>query len=143
MNEYIKQAKDFLKATDAQIDMQQIRPNLAFRPNWATEDSIQHGFEYRVALSRGDKDYRFSFWDSISNAQSNKRPTVYDILACLSGSIYCPETFEEFVNAYCEDISTVAAYKNAKQAYNGIKEESKALHNLFTEAELEQLGEIN
>lgn len=148
MNEYVKQAKEFLKVTNSEIKMQQIKPGVAQRPSWATDKKIQHGFEYRVALIRNnqnghfEKDYRFSFWDSIANAQANKRPTEYDILACLSGSIYCPETFDDFIAEYGYEIASHDDYKRARATYKGVKAESEALHNLYTEKELQILGEI-
>jgi hypothetical protein len=75
MTEYDKQAKDFLKSTDAQLIMQEIRPELCFRPLWATEDKAQHGAEYRMSLIRGNlggeyRDYRFSFWGSLQGARA-------------------------------------------------------------------------
>lgn len=136
MSEYDKQAKDFLKATGTELIMQQIRPEVANRPSWATEEKIQHGYEYRVALVRNGKDYRFSFWDSIANAERNKKPTAYDILACLNPSH--ATTFQEFCDEYGYD-------SDSRQVFNQwqeVEKETKALHNLFSEAELDQLGEI-
>ena len=147
MNEYIKQAQDFLKATNSRITMQQIRPELAQRPTWAEEGKISHGHEYRVAIIRNEgnadmKDYRFTFWDSVNNAQNYKRPSVYDILATLSGSIYAPDTLDDFISEYGYEIDGKKSYDKVRATFKGVRSESKALKNLFTDEELEQLAEI-
>jgi len=138
MNEYTKQAKEFMKKTGVQIDMQQIRPNLAFRPLWATDGKVQHGLEYRVSIYKidGSADYRFTFWDSIHNAETNKRPTVYDILASLNPTH--ATSFDEFCDEYGYDRDSIKALETWKE----VEEESKALHKLFTEKELDMLAEI-
>ena len=98
MNEYTKQAKDFLKSTGAQLVMHRIPSDFTIRPEWAEEGKISHGFEYRIALINKDQQkYVFSFWDSIANAQENKRPSQYGVLAALD--TYTDETtsFDDFV----------------------------------------------
>ncbi len=66
-----------------------------------------------------------------------KAPTAYDVLAALTKSD--PGTFENF----CDDFGYSTDSKNAEKTYNAIVNEYLNVYKLFTDAEIEQLQEIN
>lgn len=120
-----------------------------------------HGLEYTVTLSReGRKPYTFSFWSSINDSYKREvqriqsfgggravacpstaiKPTAYDILACLSGSIdaHCQD-FEDWAN----DLGYDPDSRKAEKVYNAVCAESRALSRMFSDSELDVLREIN
>lgn len=65
MNEYDKQAQDFLTKTETTISIVEAVPQDA--PAWAKGE--KHGIKYSVTLKNARHDYTFPFWDSIHNAE--------------------------------------------------------------------------
>lgn len=65
-----------------------------------------------------------------------KAPTAYDILACLQK--YPVYSFEDFCSEYGYDVDSRKAYKT----YKAVKREWENICILFTDAEIEQLREI-
>lgn len=66
MNEYEKQAKDFLLATNTTLEMVKAVPQKA--PLW-TKKGEKHGINYVVTLKNDRATYSFDFWNSIHNAE--------------------------------------------------------------------------
>lgn len=66
-----------------------------------------------------------------------KVPTAYDILSCLTK--YDPDTFENFCSEFGYDTDS----KKAEKTYNAVKDEYKNICTIFTDAEIEELQEIN
>lgn len=64
-------------------------------------------------------------------------PTLYDVLACLQK--YDVGTFEDFCGEFGYDTDSRKAFKT----YKAVIREYKNLERLYSEAELEQLREIN
>lgn len=80
-------------------------------------------------------------WDFLNNGKSDiihkpKKPTVYDILACLTK--YDPETFEDFCRALGYDTDS----RSAKKTYKAVVKEYLNVCKLFTDEEIEDLQEI-
>jgi len=65
-----------------------------------------------------------------------KEPSAYDVLACLT--TYDPETFKDFCNEFGYDNDSIKADK----VYIGVVNEFKSLQGLYSDEELEKLGEI-
>lgn len=66
------------------------------------------------------------------------RPTAYDILACISSDVNCPETFKDFCGDYgCEEDSI-----QALQTFRRCSRFAKRLREFFTKQEQEELSEI-
>lgn len=133
MNEYIEQAHKFLR--DSATTIQIKKADIQTAPRWSKDG--QHGYKYQVTLKRNRGNYTFDFWDSIANRQEDKKPTQYDILACLSvfeGSI------DDFVSTFGFDNSKVS---EVLDTYNAVVDQSLQLKHLFTAKQLEQLAEIN
>jgi hypothetical protein len=144
---YDKQANDFLD-----------RNGLKFRatlsdtkaPAWK-EPGEKSGHHYRVTLSRTFDNFNqatgvqppsrlvFDFWGSIADAENGRDPSAYDVLACISGDSYCADqSFAEWCGDYGEDVDSIRAL----QTFRRCSAFAKRLRAFFTEAELEQLSEI-
>lgn len=76
------------------------------------------------------------YTSSIDTIHYPKAPTPYSILACLTK--YDPGTFEDFCSEFGYDTDS----KKAEKTYNAVKEEYLNVCSLFSDAELEQLQEI-
>jgi len=63
-------------------------------------------------------------------------PTPYDVLACLTK--YDPGTFEDFCGEFGYDTDS----KSAEKTYNAVVNEWKNVQSLFSDAEIEELQEI-
>ena len=127
MNEYEKQAQDFLESTGTELTVEYVD----FKPYFPGDKEKRAVFEF--TLRRGDKQYKGTFGQSI--AAYDKEPTVYDILACLD----CWEgDFEDFCAEYGYSDDSI----NALNTYNAVIKQSNGLKELFTFDELEKLGEI-
>lgn len=135
MNDYIKQAKDFLDDTGTKLTMFRYPENVAPKANWGNS-----GYCYRVTLERENKPkYSFNFWDSKHNMLAHKKPTAYDILACLDTYVDTDMSIDDFASEYGytgEILKTI-------DTYNNCIEQTRKLKELFTTEQLEQLAEIS
>jgi len=66
MNEYKKQAEDFLTKTNTTLEVKRAEPQKS--PLWH-KDGETHGIHYSVTLENNNAKYTFDFWDSIKNAE--------------------------------------------------------------------------
>ena len=85
------------------------------------------------------KSYSGRFWDSIKNTEKRKKPTSYDILACLTS--FDPGSFEDFCMDYGYDNDSRKAldiYLNVQKEFSGI---CKVLNH--SQELLQELSEIN
>lgn len=88
---------------------------------------------YKLKLSRAGKSYTFKFGQSIADA--GRKPSMYDVLACLTK--YDPESFENFCSAYGYDTDS----RRAEKTYRAVVKEYEAVERLFGDI-LEELREI-
>lgn len=102
-------------------------------PDWGKDSP--HGIKYYVTIRKGDttSKIRFPFWDSLHNEQQGKKPSVYDVLACVASDLSMPQTADEVYSEFGEmkpsQCGTIAAW-------------ARKLNEFFTEAEREALSEI-
>jgi hypothetical protein len=142
-NKYDTQAEQFLTSNGIKF-----RATLSNTKTPAWGNDGKHGHHYRVTLysvctpDRGNHDTRrltFDFWSSISDQiKGIKTVRPYDVLACVSGDAYCPETFEDFCADYGYDSDSIKAL----QTFRRCSAFSKRLRAFFTAEELKQLQEI-
>ena len=185
INEYEKQAEDFLKETGTTFEIKFVKYDKYF-----PKDSDKRDI-YEFTLSRGSRKYTALFGNSIfhsgvkvflanrknpidvtdklntlqlKDARSGKRPsfavnnpldfpldfplvrtdrvtipeapTAYDVLACLTK--YDPGTFENFCSDFGYDDDSITAHRT----YEAVIKEWQGTQALFTDAELDQLQEI-
>lgn len=158
MNEYIKQAKDFLSQTGTTLEYIIIGDLL---PNWS-QDGDKPVKTLSVTLKNGKHTYNFNFhcsqfdtygpysdrYDAYSSTQEfrargkwrkamSKKEYHYDILACLN--VDHSEDFEDFCESFGYDSDSISG----RDVYLAVRKETKNLKRLWTEKELELLNEIN
>lgn len=126
--EYDMQANNFLTLTETTLEITR---------NEVVKKWGQYRWKYSCKLRRGHKTYTFPFFDSAANYEKDKRPSKYDILACLDTYDYISD-IEEFALEFGYDIYN----KETEKTYNACMKQSKKLHGLFTDKELEILAEI-
>ena len=135
--QYEEQAETFLKtyglrfvATAALVNRQ---------PPWA-DTAERHGKEWTISLSgkteTGLRRITFPFWNSI-NAGAEE-PSAYDVLACISSDVTCPQTFKEFCSEYGYEEDS----HKAEATFKRCKRLSDKLQAFFTAQEIEALQEI-
>ena len=138
MNNYEKQAKNFLEKTKTNI--QSKRAEQQTPPLWHKEGE-NYGYKYIITITREKtkQSYIFNYWDSIHNKEQKKlsTPTIYDILACLDG--YSPGAFQDFCDNFEYNNDSIIAEKT----YKAVVDQYFNLTSIFTTKELEQLNEIN
>ena len=112
-------------------------------PPWEAGQCV-HGDRYRITIRRRwsnpvsslnvGKSISFDFWGSQADMLANKRPTPYDVLACISSDAHAPtdpdEVGEEFGEMRPSQATAIARFAARLQAF-------------FTEEELEALSEIS
>lgn len=153
MNEYIKQATEFLQKTYSKMKIEYV--GLAVNKEWKEKEKR---CLYEITLTSPRGSMIFNFWDSIRNTkirtmpfdlynvQANKElaakkkaavPSVYDVLACLTKCD--PGTFEDFCSDYGYDEDS----RTAERVYFAVQKEYAQITRLFTPDQMEELAEIN
>jgi hypothetical protein len=134
-NEYHEQANKFL-----QMHGIKFRATLkdTKTPAWKQANE-KSGHHYRVTLSKPGKRIVFDFWGSIADAESGKKNIhAYEVLACISGEINCPESFEDFCAEYGYESDSIRAL----QTFRRCNAFAKRLRAFFADDEAEKLSEI-
>lgn len=156
MNEYEKQANDFLSKTGTTFTVKLLGNFPYF------DDDKESRDVYQVTLTRGKETYSFKFGQSLANsapAMEEKRkkhlerkgrnivfkkfnpelfpkiPTPYDVLSCVQK--YDIGTFTDFCNEFGYDTDS----RKAEKTYFAVQEEWKGINNLFADV-MEELQEI-
>lgn len=81
----------------------------------------------------------FDFWGSIADAEKCETVvSAYDVLACISGDVNCPDTFKDFCAEFGDDEDSIKAL----QTFRRCSAFAKRLRAFFTDGEIEQLQEI-
>lgn len=134
--EYEKQAMDFLEKYNIKMYINSMNEK---NEEWG-------GLKYKVLIKRNingkNKQMTVIFTDSVYNMTENKKPTAYDILACLQK--YDVGSFEDFCNDFGYEIyeETYRSYnhKNMK-IYNAVCREFENVDKIFGDI-IEELAEI-
>lgn len=131
MNDYEKQAKDFLNLTGSILKVNFLKHDKYFDDDEEARDI------YEITLSRQKRSFVFTFGQSIIKTEEKKKPTAYDIFACLTK--YDPGNFENF----CADYGYDTDSRKAEKTYNAVVNEYNNLKMLYNDKELELLAEIS
>lgn len=146
-NEYQERAERFLLDTGTSMTVERAIPQKS--PIWAENGA--HGYHYSVTLSNKKHSYTFDFWGSIADKEKELNhdrnsyhkagrkfyPNAYDILACISVGEF--NDFEDF----CFSLGYSTDSIKAEKTYKMLIEQQKELKKLFTEAQIEQINDIN
>lgn len=84
------------------------------------------------------KSLSFDFWGSQCDQEKGEHPTPYDVLACIASDVHCPDTFEDFCAEYGYDEDS----RKAEQTFRRASTFARKLRAFFTDAEQEELSEI-
>lgn len=131
ITEYEMQANNFLATTGTTLEI--TRTEIVKK--WGA-----YRWKYYCKLRRRHKTYSFPFFDSVANYRENKRPSKYDVLACLDTYDYI-NGIDDFANEFGYDL--FEDYKATEKIYKACMKQSEKLHGLFTDEELEMLTEIS
>ena len=136
--DYERQAQEFLGKFGLTI-------KAAFKgdrcPPWEGKGGCIHGDRYRVTIRTNSasewrtKSISFDFWNSMADMQADKRPTAYDILACVASEGNSPTDPDEVAEEFGGDMPPSQAIALARFA--------RRLQDFFSEEEFEALSEIN
>lgn len=133
MNEYTEQAQKFLRTNDVRL---KIKLSDVQQPaSWA-KDGVS-GLKYDVTMTTSRGAYTFPFWDSVHNRQTGKKPTAYDVLACLD--IY-EGSLDDFVTDFGYEDGKISDVLNT---YNAVIDQSLQLQHILPAKALRELQEIN
>lgn len=131
MNQYEKQAQDFLDKANATITF-----HLDRRGKSELFDDNYSRNIYSVIIKRGTKTYELEFTQSVNNTDAGIEPTAYDVLSCLTK--YDVGSIDNYADEYGYDgvkISKLIA------AYHDTVKEYEAVIELFGDV-MEELREI-
>lgn len=169
MDEYIKQATDFLQKAHAEMKIEYM--GLAVNKEWKEKEKR---CLYQITLTSPRGSMVFDFWDSIRNTEikimtlevyaekqyripfsdlnqtekmqakkslrQKKKAAAPSVYDILAClTKYDPGTFEEFCSEYGYDEDS----RTAERVYFAVQKEYTQLAKLFTPDEMEELAEIN
>lgn len=129
--EYNKKMKKILE--NAGIDVRIIYITKSFT-NW---DKKELHNQYKIILKRGNRQIQFDYWSSLYDTKENKKPSIYDVIACLEWyEIY---DFEDFCLSFGYDTDSIKAFN----IYTDCQKQQKELFALIPEENIrEQIKEI-
>lgn len=136
MTDYERKAREFLKKHNAKMTISHVSDGYG---GWRN-GTITDGWLYRVRIDRNGKSWSFQFSDSVANKWNNKRPTKYDVLACIEkwepyGDLW------DFANEFGYDIYDRESYQKANRTFKAVKKEYANVVRMFGDC-LEELQEI-
>ena len=135
MNEYVKQAQDFLKSCNA--TMQITYTGINTNKDW-DDKKLRNTYSVTITTPKGSM--KIKFWDSIYNTEHAIKPTEYDILACLEK--YDVGTIDDFVSEFGFEVHEWADIKRIENTYNAVVKEYQDLCRCFTPEQIEAMQEI-
>lgn len=139
MTEYEVQANEFLKKAETKMSISRSGEVKGFP--FDGHDTLWH-YRYLITLARHKKQYRFTFYDSHNNWLNSRRPSRYDVLACLE-KYEVPYRLDDFALEYGYEIDEPQDYKRVKRIHQACKEQYERLLDLFGEELMDDLREIN
>jgi len=133
MNDYDKQAEDFLEKTNSTLRIEYLRHDYY----WPKDEAKRN--IYKFTLQKNGRRYSAEFGQSIAATKTSTPPRSYDILACLSG-YEPPSDLQEFCLEFGYDVKQL---REAQRAFKAVQKEYKALSRMYTPEELEMLNDIS
>lgn len=133
MNDYVRQAKDFLASCNATMEIKYAGLKI---PNW---DHRQHA-TYHCLIETPKGEMGVLFYASLVDTQKCQVPTEYDILACLQK--YEVGDLEDFILEFGYEIKQRGDLKRIQDTYNAVVREYQDVCRCFTEEQIQELTEI-
>ncbi|MGN0318699.1 MAG: hypothetical protein ACI4E1_12285 [Lachnospira sp.] len=135
MNEYVKQAQDFLTSCNA--TMQITYTGISTNKDW-DDKKLRNTYSVTITTPKGSM--KIKFWDSIYNTEHAIKPTEYDILACLEK--YDVGTIDDFVSEFGFEVHKWADVKRIENTYKAVVKEYQDICRCFTPEQIEAMQEI-
>ena len=135
MNEYQKQAKDFLENCGATMTITYLGKSV--NKNWK-ETQLRNTYKATINTPKGSMSVKF--WDSIANTQSGEQPDEYDILTCLQK--YDVGSFKDFVSEFEYKVDEFQDRQRVKNIWYAVRREYENVCRCFTEEQIEAMQEI-
>ena len=142
MNEYNKQALEFLNSVPAEMEIHYAGTTVNHRWN---EKQPRDMFSFIIKTPKGSMNG--IFWDSLHNTRERiakrnkpKNPSQYSILACLEK--YDVGSMDDFMAEFGYEIRSARDITNFLETYNATVKEYNDLCRIFTPAQMEELREI-
>ncbi len=130
--DYQKQGEDFLKKTKTTFKAEFLKHDFYFDGDDKKRDIFQ------ITLKRGERQYKFTFGQNTHNSDGNGNtlPTPYDVLSGMQK--YDIGDFENFCSTFGYEIDS----RKAETIYKEVVKEYDNLKMLYSDEELELMGEI-
>jgi hypothetical protein len=129
MNEYDKQADDFLLKTETTFKAVKI----AYEKYFGEDDEKRD--IYKIVLKRGNQSWVLKFGQSLHDTHKMIKPSAYDVLACIVKQD--PGSFHDFCSEYGYNEDS----KKAEKIYQAVVEEYKNVMDMFGDV-IDELREI-
>lgn len=129
MNTYEKEAEDFLKKTKTKMSVTLLGHFPYFDGDKESRDV------YEIKFERNGAGYTFQFGQSIIGSNKKKKPTAYDVLACVEKEEV--GTFEDFCANFGYSDDSIKSLK----LYGIVTKQSHMIRRMFSDV-LEELREI-
>lgn len=137
MSEYTAKAKEFLKKCGAKMTISHVSDEFG---EWKS-GLITDGWLYRVRIDRNGKSWSFRFSDSVYNKIHNKRPTPYDVLACIEKYEPYWDDVWDFAKEFGYEICDRESYKATEKIFKAVAREYKNVVRMFGDC-MDELCEI-
>lgn len=135
MNRYVAQAKEFLEACNATMEIKYVGKE--FNSNWGEREK-RNKYLFTITTPSGImEDY---FWDSLYNTHNRKKPTEYSVLSCLQK--YDVGTMNDFFAEFGYEIHSADDMFRFLNTYNATVKEYQNLCRIFTPEQIKLLREI-
>lgn len=138
MTEYEVQANEFLKKAETKMTISRTGEIKGFP--FDNHDFLWH-YKYQVTLTRHHKQYRFTFYDSHNNWLNNRRPSRYDVLACVE-KYEIPYGVKSFAEEYGYEINNDRDHIRVKKIRDACEEQYDRLLDLFGKELMDELRQI-
>lgn len=135
MNEYVKAAEQFCKRNGIKITI--VYSGME-SPEW---DAGREVNVYDVYIRRPSRHHsmKVKFYDSLANTWDGKRPSKYDVLACLEK--YDVGTIEDFVSEFGYEVNSWNDVKRIERTYKAVVRQYKQVQRVFEDC-IDELREI-
>ena len=135
MNNYVKQAQDFLEKHESVVEFHFSGKRIYF------DGDTEPRNVYNVTISRDSKkDITITFGDSIFNTNKKIKPTAYDVLACLQKYPVDGDVFD-FADEFGYEINNRKSYLKTYKIYDSCRDEYNKVCSIFGDC-MDELREI-
>ncbi len=134
MNEYEKQAQDFLQKTGTTMTVKYLR-HAPYLDNRDTPRNI-----YKITFKRGNKSMSLTFGQSLLDGSKDLKPTAYDVLACIE-KYETPNDPWEFASEFGYEINSRTDFNKVAKICEACEKQYNDVLRMWPDA-IEDLQEI-